>query len=287
MPISDGKGGVHNRRPSYRGTFYTYVRNGVEVQAKWPRKRGKKLHPHTIAQAEFFRQVQWAFKYSDPTVQSSYVEAVAGTPLMPRDLFLMAVSGRMHVLVRQDGKKIFPMAGSQSISDALDFVGQLPGQVLARGAEAWEAAGPAPEGYVLASNGPDAAPSWIDLAEGPTNAYLKGSLFSPAPGYVNFVIAEPVTQLLNNSATNNSAFWFGADDYGYVGCADPSGAYAFELGYFDSATKFFTCFIGGGVLGFDFRAPVFNNGQRTWDAGNLIFGAGLTYNPVTKTLTAP
>lgn len=287
MPISDGKGGVHERRPSFRGTAYTYVRSGVEVQAKWPRKRGKNLHPKTKAQMEFFRQVQWAFKFSSPTVQRSYTQAVAGTPLMPRDLFLMAVSGRMHVLVRQDGKKIFPMAGSQSISDSLDFVGQLTGQVLVRGPEHWDAAGPAPEGMVLTSMGPAAAPTWVDLAEGPMNAYLKGDIVSPAPGYNNFVISAPITQIQNLSETNNSGFWFGADDYGYVGCVDPSGNYLFEFGYFDAATKFFTCAQAGGVLGFNFQAPVHNNGARTWDAANLIFGAGLTYHPLTHTLTAP
>lgn len=287
MPISDGKGGVHERRPSYRGAYYTYVRNGVEVQAKWPRKRGKNLPQKTKDQMEFFRQVQWAFKFSSPIIQQSFTQAVAGTPLMPRDLFLMAVSGRMHVLVREDGKKIFPMAGSQSISDSLDFVGQLTGQVLVRGPENWEAAGPAPEGYVLASQGPDEAPTWVDLAEGPTNAFLKGTVVEWSPDYTGFYVDAPVNEVLQLSNLNNSAIWWGASDYAFVGMQDSTGAYWMEFGNFDAGAKRFKFNCAGTVNGFDFQKPVFNAGQRTWDAGNLIFGAGLTYNPVTKTLTAP
>jgi hypothetical protein len=138
MTTDTSGGGVHKRRPSYRGVSYSRVVAGQEIQVKWPKGRGRSIHPKTKIQMEFFRQTQWAFKFMDPLAQQSYATAVAGTPLMPRDLYLMATSGRMHAFLRPDGTRIYPMAGIKSVSESLDFIAQTPGSMLLRGTEQWE-----------------------------------------------------------------------------------------------------------------------------------------------------
>lgn len=162
MAIDEARGGVRGRRPSNRGAAYSRVSRGVEIQQQWPRKRGKNLHPKTKAQMEFFRQIQWAFKFSDALVQRSYSEAVAKTPFMPRDLFLMAASGRMHFLITPDGKRMVSTAAQKSISDSIDILAPVPGQMLFRGPVIWEPITPGTAGQVLSSTGELTAPAWID-----------------------------------------------------------------------------------------------------------------------------
>jgi len=175
---TQGKGQVLGRRDSLRGVSYSYVRRGVEVTAKWPRKRGDNLHPKTLAQMEYFRQVQWAWKYSAAGVQRSFADAVKGTPLMPRDIFLMWQAGRAVSVTLPDGRTIYHMATINAVSDSLDVFTKEVGAMLYRGAQGWRATGvPATPGQVLVSQ-PAGEPLWQDL--GGAGAFQKIEQFTLA-----------------------------------------------------------------------------------------------------------
>lgn len=131
---------------------------------------------------ELFRQVQWAYKFSDANVQTSYRNAVRGTPLMPRDLFLMAISGRMHRVIDSQGRSWWSVAAIQNISDSLDVVAQLPGQMLIRRADRWGPIQPGSDGQVLTWNITTGLPEWADAGSGGTAAWgsITGSLSAQA-----------------------------------------------------------------------------------------------------------
>lgn len=230
MTVNTEGGGVRGRRPSMRVGAYERVSRGVEIVQAWPRKRGKNLPPKTVEQMEFFRQVQWAFKYTDPEIQIAYREAVAGTPLLPRDLFLMAASGRMIDFYLPDDTRIFSMAQVQDVSNSLDAIGQSAGQMLIRGPARWEPLEPGPIGYVLSSLGPDELPAWAPPSGGGGGEWLiQGQVTIAAPvAQIDFIgldaadlliIADGVTksaaaQIVGRVSTDNGAtFYAGATDY--------------------------------------------------------------------------
>lgn len=92
--------------------------------------------------------------------QKIALQATTGTPLMPRDLLLMALYARMFALDLDDGRKLLPAPFRADVSTALDALGQALGEVLVRGPEFWQALAPGAPGEVLTSNGPGALPSY-------------------------------------------------------------------------------------------------------------------------------
>lgn len=111
---------------------------GVERSQAWPRKRGKSLHPATRAQMEWFRQANEAFKRMDAKVQDAYRQMTAGSSLMPRDLWLMTQAGNFAYFVDPDGTRHFAMSTVQGVSESLDAISALEGQILIRGNQFWE-----------------------------------------------------------------------------------------------------------------------------------------------------
>jgi hypothetical protein len=116
---------------------------------------------NTAAQMEYFRQVQWAFKLMPGIVQRAFANAVKGTPLMPRDLFLMCISGRLAELQLEDGRRIYPMVAVKDVSNSLDMITQVVGSLLFRGEDGWQALiAPDEEGQILVSSDNPLAPAW-------------------------------------------------------------------------------------------------------------------------------
>lgn len=132
-----------DRRPSLSGVLMQDVAHGVERSRAWPRKRGKKLDPVTKDQNDLFRQYQWATKYWDPKLYIQAMNAVKGTPLLPRDIMTMIMSGRLCSIRMVDGKVWYPMAALQDVSQSLDVITQTPGRSIRRGDELWEEYNPA------------------------------------------------------------------------------------------------------------------------------------------------
>lgn len=137
---TDGK--RPKRRPSLRGAVSVAVRQGQEVASAWPRSRGKTLPNTTKEQMEWFRQAQWATKYMSPDQLFAVTEASAGTPLLPRDLLTMMMSGRLLYFITPDGKKVFPRVAMNDVSKSLDTINQTEGWILIRGPTEWVGAPP-------------------------------------------------------------------------------------------------------------------------------------------------
>lgn len=173
MALNSTRGGVLGRRPSTRGKTYSRVSRGVEIVQSWPRKRGNNLPEKTKEQMQFFREVQWAFKLMHPALQNQYRAAVAGTPLLPRDLYLMASANRMLELHLPDNIRIFSMAQVTDMSKMLDILGQITGDMLIRGLETWERLPAGEEGQVLTAQAEGELPAWAPAAGGGSAAWTQ------------------------------------------------------------------------------------------------------------------
>lgn len=124
-------------RPSLRGLVVEDISNGQQRIRKWPRKRGKKVHPVNRYWIEWFKDVQAHTKRLDAKTYAEIEEATRGTPLLPRDIMTMMARGRLFAFERPDGKVIFHVAQRDDISNSLDAIGQEVGFVLQRLPEGW------------------------------------------------------------------------------------------------------------------------------------------------------
>lgn len=138
MALLPPRKGNTRRRPGSKGLVMGDMVRGVERVRAWPRKRGKSKTQQQKEQTEAFRQAQWAFKYQDAAVIETITEMVAGTPLMPRDLFLMMVSGRAFAFQHEGEPIQYSMAALQDVSESLDVIDATPGHMLVRGPQFWE-----------------------------------------------------------------------------------------------------------------------------------------------------
>lgn len=146
MAVLPPKGRTVDRRPSLRGTVMQDVSHGVERNRAWPQKRKKNLPEVTKDQNDLFRQYQWATKYWDPKLYKVAMEAVRGTPLLPRDIMTMIMANRLACITKTDGTRIYPMTAVRDVSESLDVITQTPGQSIRRGQEVWEPYTPSPGG---------------------------------------------------------------------------------------------------------------------------------------------
>lgn len=136
------------------------VVNGQERARAWPKERGRKKHPKTAEQNEWFRQAQWATKFMAPEMYWQAQQAVQGTPLLPRDILTMMMAGRLAGFVAPDGRRLWSVAVQNDVSTALDVIADLPGSMLVRGVNGWQAILSGPAEYVLRSQGEDLPPIW-------------------------------------------------------------------------------------------------------------------------------
>lgn len=155
-----GSGAASNRGPSLRQRLMIDTARGALRVRGWPIHRARRPTLEQAARQEWFRQANWLAKYLDPE-QVIYVrQAVAGTPFLPRDLLVAAMAGRLFAFAFDDGRRIYPVAARDDVSQSLDVIAHQPGQVVARGPDFWEPIGPGAAGQVLTSQGPTIAPSW-------------------------------------------------------------------------------------------------------------------------------
>jgi len=152
--------------PSLRG--YAYVREwrGIQVVCKWPRKRGKNISQKQRERVEWFQEARELEKYIPAAQQSVAIEATKGTALYPGDLLMMAMSGRVFAIQKEDGTTVYSVAMVSDVSKNLDIIGQMPGDILARGPINWTRVAGGTVGQVLTSQGPDVPPAWEPSAGG-------------------------------------------------------------------------------------------------------------------------
>jgi len=154
-------GPYHGRRlPAVGKTFYVRELRGQLLMCKWPRKRGRPLHPTTIEQNEKFKQANWATKYIPAAIQMAHRQIVEGTNILPRDLMIASMYGRGFYWQQPGQNRRYPIAAIHDLSDTLDILGALAGDILVRGTDLWEKGRPTAPGQVLMSNAPGQPPTW-------------------------------------------------------------------------------------------------------------------------------
>ncbi len=148
------------RTPSHRGSYYVREWRGQLVVSRWPRRRSRPLPQKTRDQIEWFRQANLLAKYVIAEQQVLAREITAGTPLLPRDLLIAAMAGRLYSATLDDGRTIYSMAAANDVSQNLDIIAQAPGDILVRGPTAWTRVPAAEAGRILTAQGPAALPEW-------------------------------------------------------------------------------------------------------------------------------
>lgn len=172
--INSGKEGG-KRRPSFRGRAYFVIDKQNETARRWPKARGRKLKAKTKNQMEWFLQAQWATKYWAPALQVQVAQALQGTPLLPRDLMTMIMANRFCYITLEDGRRLYPMTAVQDVSESLDVIAQVPGQMLFRGQNWWLPIDVGTPGYVLTYTSDNQPPTWQPASSG-GNTYERPRL---------------------------------------------------------------------------------------------------------------
>ena len=137
---------------------------GKERARAWPGPRSRSAREKVKEQNEWFRQAQWACKYWPADFTMQIREAVAGTPLLYRDLMTMIMANRAWAIELDDGRTIYPMPARQDVSLSLDVLGQTPGDVLTRGDTWWAPAADPEPGFVLSYVSPTEPAKWAPVA---------------------------------------------------------------------------------------------------------------------------
>lgn len=134
-PFNPSPGG---RRPTFRGIFQRDVTQGVERVRKWPKPRGRAKTAAEKARQDKFKWANQATKYMAPQIVADMTKAVRGTPLMPRDMLIAQLYGRLTMFVLDDGRHLWPKEAVMEVSKALDILSAIEGYTLRRGPTAWE-----------------------------------------------------------------------------------------------------------------------------------------------------
>jgi len=134
---------------------------------KWPRPRNRVTHPTTLAQMEKFRQANWLVKYAPAQIQQTHRDLVAGTQLLPRDMMIAAIYGRGLTWQIIGQRRRYPVAAKRDLSETLDILGAVAGDILVRGAESWYTTQAPDPGMLLYSGAPGTPPTWQALSNAP------------------------------------------------------------------------------------------------------------------------
>lgn len=158
------------RHPSQRGRLIVQTWRGKLIVRSWPRKATTEEKRKSEPWREWFRRAALLCKYVPAEDQIRARELTEGTPLMPRDILIAAMAGRLVENFYIDGQRYVSMSLINDLTELLDLLGSEPGTVLYRGENAWAALSPGVAGQVLTSNGPGLPPTWEDAAAAPPPA---------------------------------------------------------------------------------------------------------------------
>lgn len=177
------------------------VSGGVFRVRRWPSPRPTRPTKAQAEAREKFRLVQRYVQYQAPDMQIQVRQAVQGTPLLPRDLLTSMMYNRLLYIVGTDGRKMYPMPARIDVSNSLDVLSQLPGSVLFRGTEFWEALGPGDPGQILAI-GADGIPFWAtvepEVTAGAQTINTLGNTNSAA--FTNLATIGPTVTILTGAS---------------------------------------------------------------------------------------
>lgn len=141
------------------------TRGSLRIRA-WPKKRPGPRHPTNEFWTMWLKAATYLYRYQPASVQWELQQATKGTVYMPRDLFISSARGRAFLLQDELGRKYYPMAFVQDVSDSLDAIGQFPGMMLFRGEHLWLPIQPGSPGNYLRYVTDNDPPEWIAATTG-------------------------------------------------------------------------------------------------------------------------
>ena len=167
MPRGSKKPQAGTRLPSLRGAFVVDEIHGKPRIRRWPRPRGINRNPTNAYWSRWLKAITLLYRWQPATVQAQLQEATRDTPWMPRDPFISAARGRAWSITFDDGRTYYPMPTQAAVSESLDAIGQLEGQLLARSANLWVPIAPgSTPGDVLTWQAADEVPAWAPAGGG-------------------------------------------------------------------------------------------------------------------------
>lgn len=152
--------GGDSRPPSLRGLFYVSTPRGNLRYTSWPKPRGPNRHPTNQYWTKWLKAATYLYRYQPASVQFMLQAATKGTVYMPRDVFISAARGRAWLLTDENGRKYYPRPMRDDVSDSLDAICQLEGQMMYRGATLWEPIPDGTDGQLLTLTA--GLPTWSD-----------------------------------------------------------------------------------------------------------------------------
>jgi hypothetical protein len=263
-----------NRRgESLRGKFMIDTVRGVLRVRKWPKKRGTPTSAEQLYWIDWFRQANKLAKYIDAASMRRAIELTAGTGMYPRDIILKAMRGRLYSWQDQNGKKWYPMAGIQDISDSLDVLAQDIGNVLVRATDRWRAAAEPTPGAVITYQGEGIPSKWAPPS-------------TPAATIAGALVTMAASQTIAN--TTLVPLIFGAEVYDTNNLHDiavnPSHL-VMPAGYSYARLTANVYLTGGNAGGRQFRMQ--KNGADFDGAGFQFVDDGAAWDPIINIVSSP
>src|SRR3546814_18921464 len=94
----------------------------------WPKKRKVKPGSITAEHNEWFRQAQWATKYWPEPMVRIIAEAREASPILPRDILTMVMSGRAFYWTNSAGLTVYPIVARNDVLVSLAVVSKSIGR---------------------------------------------------------------------------------------------------------------------------------------------------------------
>jgi len=148
------------RPPSLRGAIIIDETRGAPRVRAWPRPRGSDRHPTNVFWTNWLRWATYLYRYYPAQLKADLEQQTAGTPWMPRDVAISAMRARAWNFTGPDGRTYYPMAARDDISNSLDIIAQLPGQMLFRSSGLWVPIPGGNPGQQLTYVSEDDPPAW-------------------------------------------------------------------------------------------------------------------------------
>lgn len=160
MPKGSRKPQGGARLPSLRGAVMVdQTRGALRVRA-WPKARPGRRHPTNEYWTKWLKAATYLYRYQPAKFQAAYAKMTHGTPWMPRDIFISGMRGRAFILRDDQGRTYYPLSLRHDISQSLDALAQLPGEMLFRNSGLWVPVPGGSAGDILRYVDDDTPPAW-------------------------------------------------------------------------------------------------------------------------------
>lgn len=135
------------------------TRGSLRVRS-WPKPRGPNRHPTNTYWTRWLQWATYTYRYAPAKFKAELEAATLGTPYMPRDIWIASMRGTAFLLQDEHGRTYYPMTARQDISESLDVLAQLPGDMLFRSSGLWVPIHGGSAGQVLTYADDSTPPTW-------------------------------------------------------------------------------------------------------------------------------